>query len=589
MRPIFKKLCLILLFYTFGTLVYAQAIIDIDVRQALKSLKHSAAKPMSENTLSLLVFLHHFSEKKSFITEIENIRDVNIQDLTFIPALAIQMPLDAHLFNQIANSPYVAQVSSYKGSAPELDITAQALKLTPSSFYPEVKNWWAHGYTGKQGVIGIIDTGVDPLHPALSSKTFIVRQESDSGYSDYFNGVKAPHATGVACIYASGDEKYRGIAHGASTIISGPAGEETADPASIMLTMNTLDWMLTRVERKPTIINYSMGNGRLDLHCPACPEWSGLAKVIDYVVNTQKILWVKSAGNAGDIAATRQGFYASTLTVPADNYNGLTIANMNPIKTADRSKHRIKETSSRGPTPFGRRKPDLTAPGHDTRTCAPDPRLYGFTYTQAMDYQNGYRLMGGTSSAAPHVGASALLLQDAGIHNPMAIKALLINSADAWADVDMDHADPSKIVAPGWNRTYGWGYINMEQAFEQKDHLIEDELTREKPVWEYRTLLHAGDKVTLVHERRVGYSPEETEWRLSHLSLEIIDLDTGEVIDHDDSPIDTVHQASNCKRAYKAVYCAQDNKTIHALIRVRLLNKNIDGSSFEPFAIAVTR
>lgn len=93
------------------------------------------------------------------------------------------------------------------------------------------------------------------------------------------------------------------------------AGEETADPASILLTMETLDWMLNRSEVKPTLINYSMGNGRLDLNCPSCPEWSGLAKVIDYVVNT-KILWVKSAGNSGYIEATQHFPYASTLTVP---------------------------------------------------------------------------------------------------------------------------------------------------------------------------------------------------------------------------------------------------------------------------------
>lgn len=512
-----------------------------------------------------------------------------------MPAIAIQIPKNRSLLYQIANLDAAAQISLHTAAVPELDINAQALKLAPSSVYPNVNNWWAHGYTGKNGIIGIIDTGVDPLHPALSNKKLIVRQDVNSGYSSHLNGVKEPHATGVACIYASDNEKYKGMAYGASTIISGLAGEETADPVSILRTMETLDWMLNRAELKPNLINYSMGNGRLDLNCPACPEWSGLAKVIDYVVNTQKILLVKSAGNEGYIEPDQQSTFGSTLTVPGDNYNALTVANMNAlvienntaIKTADRSKHLIRSTSSRGPTPFGRRKPDLTAPGHDTMTCAPDPKVYGFIYSNAMNYKDGYRLMGGTSSAAPHVGAAVLLLQDAGIQNPMAIKALLINSADTWTDNGTADSGHSKIMGSAWSRTYGWGYLNMEEAFRQRINIREGELTVEKPVWEYETLLKRGQKITLVHERRVGYTSEGHEWKLSHLVLELIDRDLQKVIDSDNSPIDTVHQVANCKREPNERKCSEDSKTRRVLVRVRLVNKYIEGSAGEPFAIVV--
>ncbi len=436
-------------------------------------------------------------------------------------------------------------------------------------------------------------------HPVLAQKKMVIRKEGGSRYSDYQNGVRTAHGTGVACIYSSTDPQYKGIAYGAKTIVSGLSGEETADLQNIMLTLSTLDWMLKRSGTRPTIINYSIGNGVLS--CPNCPEWSGLAKVIDYVVNHEKILWVKSAGNEGYIEPTKQIPFASKLTVPADNYNALTIANMNTInhnsmvnyKTADREQHSIHVTSSRGPTPFGRRKPDLAAPGFDTRTCAPDPHTYGFNYSVAMDYHEGFRLMGGTSSAAPHVGASALLLQDAGITNPMSIKALLINSADAWTD--NGKANPQDgatinhfpVMGSEWNRTYGWGYINMQKAFDQRMDLIEGQVSFENPVQEFQTILDVGEKVTLVHERRVGYFKNSIEWKLSHLGLEIRDLDTQKLIVSDDSPIDTVHQVANCKRPEGQKNCSNETKAIRALIRVKLLNRTIDGSSSEPFALVL--
>ncbi|MBA2709360.1 MAG: S8 family serine peptidase [Tatlockia sp.] len=587
-----KNLFFSILLSCFVSIVFGKAIVDKDILSHINTDVASKSSP-----LSLIIFLHSTAGKKTFIEDISKFPSVKIEELGFMPAVAASIPQE--LLERVANHPAVAQISFYQTGSQELDITTQAIKLAPSSFYPEVNNWWAHGYNGSKGVIGLIDDGIDPKHPVLAQKKMVIRKEGGSRYSDYQNGVRTAHGTGVACIYSSTDPQYKGIAYGAKTIVSGLSGEETADLNNIMLTLSTLDWMLKRSGSRPTIINYSIGNGVLS--CPNCPEWSGLAKVVDYVVNHEKILWVKSAGNEGFIEPTKQIPFASKLTVPGDNYNALTIANMNTInhsgmvgyKTPDRDEHSIHITSSRGPTPFGRRKPDLAAPGFDTRTCAPDPHTYGFNYSVAMDYHEGFRLMGGTSSAAPHVGASALLIQDAGITNPMAIKALLINSADAWAD--NGKADPRNgsvlnhfaVMGSEWNRTYGWGYINMEKAFEQRMNLIEGELSFENPIQEFQTFLDIGEKVTLIHERRVGYFKNSTEWKLSHLSLEVMDLDTQQIIASDDSPIDTVHQVANCKRTHGQKNCSTDTKAIRALVRVKLLNRTIDGSSSEPFALVL--
>lgn len=239
-------------------------------------------------------------------------------------------------------------------------------------------------------------------------------------------------------------------------------------------------------------------------------------------------------------------------------------------------------------------KPDITAPGNDTRTCAPEPQAYQLHYTPSMDFHDGYRLMGGTSSAAPHVGGAILLLQDAGIHNPMAEKALLLNSADAWTDSGRPGPDDPHYFYTGghfpvmgseWNPTYGWGYLNMQQAFEQRANIIEDSLTINRPVQEYQAWLPAGGKVTLVHERRVGYLLDNSEWRLSHLSLELYDANTQQWITSDNSPIDTVHQVANCDRKPNERRCSSHIMARRVIIRVTLLSSVLDGSPSEPFAL----
>lgn len=607
MELIVKKLYVMVFLAGFVSTVSGRAFIDSDVISSLSNSILNAEKQQTDSgAISLIIFLNSPDKVAAFLEDINKIPGVDALPLHFMPAVSVVISKDQDILEQLAEHHAAAQISLNKTGFEEMEVSAQAIKLMPSPAYPQVNNWWDHGYTGKQGVIGLIDSGVAIEHPGLSNKTIILRKEKGSGFSKLKNGVRSAHGTGVSCIYTGGVAssvfpRDQGIAYGASTIVAGLAGEGTGLIPDTLLALQTLDWMLTRAGIKPTIINYSFGNGPVS--CPSCTDWSGLAKIVDYVVNQEKILWVKSAGNAGYIEPKNEIPFASTMTVPADNYNALTVANMNPAvvqdgvlqPTPNRSQHAIRYTSSRGPTLNGRRKPDIAAPGNDTRTCAPDPGQYKFNYSPAMNYQDGYRLMGGTSSAAPHVGAAVLLLQDAGIKNPAAAKALLINSADTWTDSGQSGPDdPFHTYAGGhypvegsqWNRTYGWGYLNMQKAFYQRNFIIEDELSLENPVKEYRIVLPVGKKITLVHERRVGYFEDNREWKLSHLSLQLIDEESGQVIMQDDSPIDTVHQVTNCNYIDK-MHCADKTKKIRAIVRVKLLSPKIDGSNEEPFALAL--
>ena len=595
-----RAILLHLLFLSWSSIALGNAIIDPDISQSFKTTKLTAEQPKQ---FTITIILKSTTHADKLIRYINAIPGSKAELLHFMPIIIAIIPHQLETINAIANHPFVAQISSNKSTHEELELSSQAILLRPSETYPNVDNWWNAHYTG-EGVIGLIDSGVDVKHPGLSGKQMIIRQEPNSDYDKYNQGVRSPHATGVVCIYTgmgqgSFMQEY-GMAYGTPSVVAGLADDGEGEPEQLLLTINTLDWMLTRSALKPTIINYSNGNGPIT--CSTCTDWSALAKIVDYIVNHDKILWVKSAGNLGFIEPQNNSPYQSTMTTPADNYNAITVANMDTtfeqngsrVQSPDRSKHTIRYTSSRGPTLNGRRKPDITAPGHDTRTCAPDPNQYGLSYTSAMDYNNGYRLMGGTSSAAPHVGAAILILQQAGIKNPMAAKALLINSANAWTD--SGHAGPldpkytyqgdhGPVMGSEWNPTYGWGYLNMQQAFTQRHNIIEDNISPNNPTRDYKVDLPVGGKVTLVHERRVGYHDDGTEWQLTHLTLELYNADTHEKITQDNSAIDSVHQVANCDRKPSETQCTDQTKPIHAIIRVKLMSDTLDGSQVEPFAL----
>lgn len=601
-----KKLMLSIILSCIAMTSFSRGMIDADVISSLNETEaHKSSALFAPQFISVLIFLNSAKDSTEVLLFLKEIGGIEANQLAFMPVIAAVVPKDKAILTRIAEHVAVAQISSNRAGSEEMEMSAQSMLLISSPTNPVVSNWWDHGYTGQRGVIGLIDSGVAVKHLGLINKKIIVRKEAESGFFNYSDGVRSAHGTGVACIYAGLGTHFFprdvGIAYGARTIVTGLAGEGVGEANDLFQTLSTLDWMLTRAEVKPTVINYSFGNGLLS--CPSCPDWSGLAKTVDYVINHEKIMWVKSAGNFGFVEPGSEAPFATTMTVPADNYNGITVANMNPsviqdgvkVQTSDRHLHVISSGSSRGPTLNGRKKPDLSAPGTDTWTCAPDPDAYSFNYTDSMHYQRGYRLMGGTSSAAPHVGAAILLMQDAGIDSPLMEKALILNSADAWTDsnepgpkdiVDGYNNGHYSVMGSAWNRTYGWGYINLQKAFDERNNLIEDKLSLKQSVLEYEAVLPVGSKVTLIHERRVGYLKNNTEWKLSHLSLEIYDAKTNQLIVRDDSLIDTVHQVANCARKVGERVCSDTTKEIEAIVRVRLLSPSIDGSDDEPFALA---
>jgi serine protease AprX len=487
------------------------------------------------------------------------------------------------------------------GSFEELEISAASILLkTPDNATAPISNWWNAGFTGKSAIIGVLDSGVPDNYATdsqsftrqsgLSNKNMIVNRGENSGFDYYVNGVRTPHGTGVACIYGNEQAERPGIAHGVKNMLVTLAGDSTVDNTDWALTLVNLDWLLaTPKQMKPTTINYSFGNGDVT------ENWSTVAQTVDYIVHHYGVTWVKSAGNAGWIAPSTEAPFANTMSIPADSYNAIVVANMNNTlektsttvtKTSDRSQHYIMASSSRGPTADGRRKPDITAPGNDTRTCAPDQTVYAvaenptFTpYSESMQYDpvSETRLVGGTSMATPHVGGASALIYDSGIKDPKAIKALLINSADAWTDNDQqDHLTHHAVPGSLWNRTYGWGYINMDNAFKQKEFVKVEKIHPRRKMC-YSGKLSPNDKVTIVWERRVSTDNGEIAfYDLTPMTLRLYTSKDHALLDEDVSPIDNVLQVS-----------VKGANTARTIVEVSVAEgASIDGARYEFFALA---
>ncbi len=260
--------------------------------------------------------------------------------------------------------------------------------------------WDSTGVHGDSIDIGIIDTGIDYLHPALGGALF-PNSKVIGGY-DFVNDDTDPmddngHGTHVAGI-AAGDGpppcNVRGVAYKARLWAFKVVGADGSGWTS---------WIISGVERSldpdnnpstPTpikVINLSLGG-------PGIPN-GPLSQAVDNAT-ASGILCVVAAGNSGPnyMTISSPGCAWSALTVSAVQRDGS-----------------IPDFSSRGPVWYDWTiKPDLVAPG---------------VYILSAKLGGDCVLHDGTSMAAPHVaGAAALLRQLHPDWSPEEIKAVLVQT-----------------------------------------------------------------------------------------------------------------------------------------------------------------
>jgi len=416
-----------------------------------------------------------------------------------LPSVRAQVP--ARRIYELAANPNVTYIDLYKVGSPLLDNQTVSLGLE------SIGGFWNNGVTGGLFDVGLLDTGVQRNHPAFTGFNW-------EGVTTDPDG----HGTGVTGMLCSKDSTYHGMAYGLHTVCA-------ADANTGMYVAT--DWLLMQTVQLPEAINVSWGSTQPDPN-----DYRDIEAYYDSAADAFGITFGQAAGNEGD-----SGY--GSLIWPAKAYNTIAVANIWDQNTTTRSDDEIWHTSSRGPTPAGRKKPDISAPGNET-----------YSTTNTLGFGN----LGGTSSATPKVTGAAILLRDAGTIGSLEDKAVLINSADTWSDANtLDPADDGPLLGSHWDRSYGWGYLDLLTAYQQAPYVITGNFTRPIIVGSKKTAYYSGSrstgfKASLVWNRHVGpYTgdPPVTYESLTNFNLGLYSGTNGSLLSQSTSTIDNVEQVSS--------------------------------------------
>ncbi|MEM4630521.1 MAG: S8 family serine peptidase [Candidatus Diapherotrites archaeon] len=374
-------------------------------------------------------------------------------------------------------------------------------------------SWYNNDYNGySNGVwdLAIVDTGIDSTHPALPAtygKVFHDTAKTNSDYADDYTSSDDLHGHGthVAGIISSKDALYKGVANGIDKIINAKVCYLATDGYGYCYFSDEimgLEWAIT--EQGADVINRS-----IEMCIPEEEEDCIIAKILDLFVDYYGVTIVNSAGNNGP----------NPSTISAVAYNAISVASTDDKKTCSISDDTISFYSGRGPTLNGRIKPDIAAPGNNIISCNSEWEGNNPDFVQ----------MSGTSMAAPHVAGAAILINSKKgyIPDPKEIKALLINSAN------------SKGVF-GNKNDFGWGIMDLSNAYNSKDYIDINLLTKDYQYKYYNGNLKKDQKATLVWNRHL-----KDRIYFSDLDLYLFNESDNSLLDYSISAVDNVEQVES--------------------------------------------
>lgn len=245
---------------------------------------------------------------------------------------------------------------------------------------------------GMYGVtIAMLDTGI-AAHPDFDNRVIDFRDfvnEKREAYDDSGHGT---HVAGCMCGNGKlSGGKYKGIAP-ASKLLVGKVLDYRGDGV-IENMISGIDWILQNKRKYDIrILNISIGMGEIKDK----EKMERLLRKVDEAWQSGLIV-VCAAGNAGPKPMTLSPIGARKNVITVGCHEGGYFGNKENL---------CENYSSRGPSPYEIKKPDIVAPGTDIISCN------AFWGRRGGRYKNAYIAKSGTSMATPVIsGGLALLLQ----------------------------------------------------------------------------------------------------------------------------------------------------------------------------------
>src|SRR5207302_778552 len=99
----------------------------------------------------------------------------------------------------------------------------------------------------------------------------------------------------------------------------------------------------------------------------------------------------------------------------------------------------------------------------------------------------------GTSFAAPAVAGAAALLEGSGISNPLAVRAILIDSAQPGRAISGSAMGTQATWQPDW----GWGELSLSDAYGQRGNFDASQVAGGDVRFYRANVTSAGDRATL--------------------------------------------------------------------------------------------